>query len=181
MNAIAESPRYRSWMAVLIIAIFPLSLGVWTSIGCFVCRALVMRTSRPWRPHAYTPSPQCAVAPPRRIHLDAETYTRSLEVSSQLATMARVVPAWRDGHPLGVKLYAIHPGSLPASLQLRDGDVVMTIAGYQMTSPEAGLAAYREVRHRRDGLFAIEIERNGERFTEQVQIDPPASGAARAL
>lgn len=52
---------------------------------------------------------------------------------------ARLVPALADGAPVGVKIYAVRPGSVHAALGLANGDTLRVVAGVPVTTPEAAI------------------------------------------
>ena len=58
-----------------------------------------------------------------------EDVTEALTHLSELSMEARVVPAFREGRPVGFKLFAIRDGSLYSRLGLRNGDVLQRING----------------------------------------------------
>jgi S1-C subfamily serine protease len=55
---------------------------------------------------------------------------------------ARVVPELRDGRPRGLRMDSVSAGGLLAQLGLQNGDVVRTVNGMPLTSPERVLNAY---------------------------------------
>jgi general secretion pathway protein C len=61
----------------------------------------------------------------------------------------RIVPSFRKGRPIGFKIFSIRPGSLYFALGLREGDIVRSINGYDLNSPDKALAAYSALRHTR--------------------------------
>ena len=61
-----------------------------------------------------------------------------LERTLAVAQSARVVPTLRDGKLIGVKLYAIRPGSPLAAIGLENGDTLRAINDIPLTTPDAG-------------------------------------------
>jgi S1-C subfamily serine protease len=59
-----------------------------------------------------------------------------------VARSARIVPEVRDGQPRGLRMYAVSAGGFLARLGLQNGDVVRTVNGTPLTSPERTLEAY---------------------------------------
>lgn len=76
---------------------------------------------------------------------------------------ARIVPAFREGVPLGFKLFAIRSGSLYERAGLRNGDIVRSLNGMDLSSPEKALEAYRTQRNA--SRIEAEIEREGKLIT----------------
>lgn len=114
-------------------------------------RAMAVDTSNPWSDirtvgeHAY----EVPLA-------DVQAAFSNLE---ELATQARVVPAFKEGQPQGFKMFAIRPHSLYAKLGLRNGDVLQRINGQSLKTPETAMKAFeilREARH-----VEVDLERGG--------------------
>jgi general secretion pathway protein C len=115
------------------------------------------------RPHRAKPMVDL---PP--VRLDPEKFARLMRPPDQsdidraclydLAMQARIVPAFRDGVAIGFKLFAIRPGSLYADAGIQNGDVIESINGYDLTSPDKALEMYSLLTH--GDRFDIEVERN---------------------
>lgn len=73
--------------------------------------------------------------------------SRKLIADHQDAFMkgARIVPAIKDGKPLGFKLYAIRPGSPYALLGLANGDTITSVNGQPITTSDEARAAYQKL------------------------------------
>jgi type II secretory pathway component PulC len=65
---------------------------------------------------------------------------------TDLSQGARIVPAFRDGRSEGLKLQAIKPGSVFDQLGLLNDDIVTTINGHDLSTPDNALWAYTQVR-----------------------------------
>ena len=59
---------------------------------------------------------------------------------------ARIVPHEENGQVVGVKLYGIRRNSLLGKLGLQNGDLLRTINGFEMSSPDTALEAYSRLR-----------------------------------
>jgi general secretion pathway protein C len=79
---------------------------------------------------------------------------------------ARVVPAFRDGQPLGFKLFSIRPDSFPAHAGMRNGDLVTGINGMHIRTPEEMLTAYEKLRCASRIIFTV--VRDGEELTLEL-------------
>ncbi|HOX43006.1 MAG TPA: hypothetical protein PK668_05390 [Myxococcota bacterium] len=62
-----------------------------------------------------------------------------------LQALGRAVPVERDGKPFGLALRNIPAGGFVEALGLREGDVLLRVAGLPVHSPELALAAYAVV------------------------------------
>lgn len=71
---------------------------------------------------------------------------RILENQADLMRTARVVPQEENGRVVGVKMYGIRRNSLLGRLGMQNGDVLRTINGFDMTSPDKALEAYARLR-----------------------------------
>lgn len=69
-----------------------------------------------------------------------------LENQAELMRTARIIPHQENGRTVGVKLYGIRRNSLLGRLGLQNGDMLRTINGYDMTSPDSALEAYSRLR-----------------------------------
>ena len=87
---------------------------------------------------------------------------------SELATQARIVPAFESGKPVGFKLFSIKPGSLYSKIGLQNGDVINRINGYEMTSPEKGLEVYQKLKD--SSNITVDIKRRGKAQTLDYTI-----------
>lgn len=65
-----------------------------------------------------------------------------LEKQAQLMRRTRITPIKRGGEMAGVRVGRVSSGSLLHTLGVRNGDVLKSINGYDMTSPQKALEAY---------------------------------------
>ena len=77
----------------------------------------------------------------------------------QVAKGARVVPAMKDGKPVGFKLYAIRPTSFYAKIGFANGDTIKSVNGMELTSADKGLEVYTKLRDAKK--LEIALERRG--------------------
>lgn len=87
-----------------------------------------------------------------------------------LLRQLRILPHLKDGKPIGVKLFGIRPRSLAAQLGFKNGDVLHTINGYTVGSPDKALAAYSKLKDAETLSFAL--TRRGEDATIELKIIP---------
>ncbi len=87
---------------------------------------------------------------------------------SELATQARIVPAFEGGKPVGFKLFSIKPGSLYSKIGLQNGDVISRINGFEMTSPEQGLSIYQKLKDATN--VTVDVKRRGKPMTLDYAI-----------
>ncbi|MCB9599391.1 MAG: general secretion pathway protein GspC [Sandaracinus sp.] len=78
--------------------------------------------------------------------IDRSLVDRVLENQAELMRTARVIPHEENGRTVGVKLYGIRRNSLLGRLGVQNGDMLRTINGYDMSSPDSALEAYARLR-----------------------------------
>ncbi|RKG79231.1 general secretion pathway protein GspC [Corallococcus sp. CA049B] len=88
-----------------------------------------------------------------------EDVTEALTHLPELSMQARVVPAFKDGRPVGFKLFSIRQESFFARLGLSNGDVLQRINGLDLDSPDKALEAFTTLRDAR--RIELQIERGG--------------------
>ncbi len=81
----------------------------------------------------------------------------------ELLTQARVVPNIEDNKINGYRIFAITPGSIYANIGLQDGDVIHSVNGIQVTTPESALQLFQQLQNER--RFTLNIDRNGQPMT----------------
>ncbi len=91
-----------------------------------------------------------------------------IENSSALMSQARILPYERDGAVQGFKLYGIRRNSLLGKLGLRNGDIINSIGGIEMTSPDQALQAYTKLRSTSN--ITLDFTRRGRRQSMDYNI-----------
>ncbi len=91
---------------------------------------------------------------------DFEDMTQNL---GPLLTQARVVPHFDGGTINGYKVFAIKPDSLYMKIGLENGDVIHSINGIKVDSPEKALQMFQSLRTERN--FNIDLSRNSTPMT----------------
>jgi hypothetical protein len=66
----------------------------------------------------------------------------------------------RDGEAVGLRFYALDPALPLAKVGLKEGDVLLRIAGVALTSPEQAMEAYARLRHASCSTMTVEREGN---------------------
>ncbi len=101
------------------------------------------------------------------------TVSRSLVdqlLTNQAALMrtARIIPHEENGRTVGVKLYGIRRNSLLGRLGLQNGDMLRTINGYDMSSPDSALEAYTNLRGANN--LSVNVVRRGNPMALEYNI-----------
>ncbi len=100
--------------------------------------------------------------------LDQQRIQQALEKPDQLMTDARFIPNMIDGRQQGFVLRELKPGGIYASLGLQNGDVLLRINEFSISSPDTALQAITALR----GIdrAQLDIIRNGAKTTMTYQI-----------
>lgn len=101
---------------------------------------------------------------------------QALQNPALLSRQARIVPSVRDGVSDGLRLYAIRRGSILQLLGLRNGDTLTAVNDMPLSSMDASLQAYTELR--RSDRLVLQIVRKGEPMVLQIDISGESAGAS---
>jgi type II secretory pathway component PulC len=74
----------------------------------------------------------------------------------EASRLARVVPVMKGEGPEGLRVMAIRRGSALDLLGLKNGDVIKSINGFEVSSPDKALEAYAAMRDATDVRFVLE-------------------------
>ncbi len=94
---------------------------------------------------------------------------KALANQGSLMRTARVIPHEQDGRVVGVKLYGIRRNSLLGRLGIRNGDMLRTINGFDMTSPDSALEAYSRLRSA--DKLSLAVKRQNRELTIDYNIE----------
>jgi general secretion pathway protein C len=79
-------------------------------------------------------------------HIDRAEVEQQLDNMNQLFTQIRAVPHFDGGKSTGFRLFAIRQGSVFDQLGLRNGDIIQSINGQELTDPAKALAVFQQLR-----------------------------------
>jgi general secretion pathway protein C len=91
--------------------------------------------------------------------IERSAIDRIIDNQLELTRNVRLVPEAKDGKVIGIRLFGIRPGSLLALLGLQSSDLLESINGYSMASPEDALQAYTQLR--RASSLDVRLQRHG--------------------
>jgi general secretion pathway protein C len=80
------------------------------------------------------------------FNIDRNVVDKIIENQAELMKSARIIPEQQDGKVVGIRMLNIRPDTLLGKLGLQTGDMLKTINGFDMTSPEKALEAYAKLR-----------------------------------
>jgi general secretion pathway protein C len=87
---------------------------------------------------------------------------------SALSRAARIVPEIKDGHAAGFRLFSVRPDGPFAMIGLQNGDVISSINGLEMNSPDQALMVYTKLKSA--SHLSVGLERNGQKITKDYNI-----------
>jgi general secretion pathway protein C len=87
---------------------------------------------------------------------------------AELMRAARVIPFEENGRTVGVKVYGIRRNALLGKLGIQNGDVLRTINGFDLSSPDSALEAYTKLRE--TDAFSIAMVRRGQQKTMEYSV-----------
>ena len=103
------------------------------------------------------------------IPIAKDVLQNSMNDLNDLMTQVRVRPYFRRGKPEGLIVSQIKSGSIFAKLGLMNGDIIASVNGKQMSSPEEAFQFYNSLKSGK--AVSIEITRRGKKkmFTYDIQ------------
>jgi general secretion pathway protein C len=104
----------------------------------------------------------------REFSIDRSLVTSLMANQAALMRTARVIPHEEGGRTVGVKLYGIRRSSLLGRLGVQNGDMLRTINGYDMTSPDSALEAYARLQSA--DRITINLNRRGQDMSVNYSI-----------
>jgi len=110
-----------------------------------------------------------------RISPQETTITRAAldQILGELDTSlgaTRGLAETRQGREIGFHLVGVEPGAVMSALGFEEDDVVVSVGGYEMTTPDRVLEAYTLLRSAT--LIPIEVERRGTRQPLTIRVVP---------
>ena len=128
------------------------------------------------RPNPSTSAPQRPVRTPNRgmaydysqgvrkvsefqFEIDKQMLDEQLTDLTQLGMQARVIPNYRRGKYEGFKLVGVRPGSLYRAIGIRSGDIVRSINGKAINSPNKAMELFTQLKN--SSAINLEVERRG--------------------
>ena len=104
-----------------------------------------------------------------KFNIQRSLVDKVLANQGSLMKTARVIPHEENGRVAGVKLYGIRRNSLLGRLGVRNGDMLRTINGFDMTSPDSALEAYSSLRNA--DKLTLAMKRQNKEMTIEYNIE----------
>jgi general secretion pathway protein C len=99
----------------------------------------------------------------------ASGITEAMKNMDQFLGRARVVPYYRGGQPYGFRVSDVAEGARIYELGVRSGDIIKSINGIPIRSPQDALNAYQELE--KNTSVDLELERQGQTTRVTVPMD----------
>lgn len=100
--------------------------------------------------------------------VDEREVESALSNLNQLLTQIRIVPNFQDGKPDGFKVFAIKPDSIFAKLGLQNGDVIRSVNGRDLSTPEKAFQVFQDLRSEKS--LSVDVVRRGSPQNLRYQI-----------
>jgi len=102
-------------------------------------------------------------------NIDRQMLDEQLTDLTQLGMQARVIPNYRGGKYEGFKLVGVKPGSLYRAIGIRSGDVIKSINGESINSPNKAMELFHQLKSSSEVQLDIERRRKTETFKYSIQ------------
>ena len=103
-----------------------------------------------------------------KYEIQRSTLESVLGNMSLLSRSARIVPEMRDGKAAGFRLYSVKSDGPFAKIGMQNGDIISSINGMEITSPEKALEVYSKLKSA--SHLSLGMERNGQKVTKDYSI-----------
>lgn len=104
-----------------------------------------------------------------RRKVDRDYVNSRLQDLSGLLQKAKAVPHKVGGRHQGFKIVNIQSGSVYEQLGLKEGDVIKSVNGRDIRSPDEAMQAYKELRSQ--DRFRVRVQRDGQSATLQFSVE----------
>lgn len=101
--------------------------------------------------------------------VDEGELDRALANLPMVLTQARAVPYFKDGQAIGLRLFAIRPGSIFERLGLKNGDILKSINGNSLGDLTQAMRLFERLKSERSLALQLERGREDQEFRYQVQ------------
>lgn len=81
----------------------------------------------------------------------------------------RIVPSMKDGKPVGLKIFGVRPDSVSSALGLKNGDVMISVNGHDLLSPDGALLAYEDAK--KASVVKVALVRQGSSMELLIRIE----------
>lgn len=100
--------------------------------------------------------------------IDKSMLMNELNDLTKLGMQARVVPNYKGGKYEGFKLIGVRPNSLYRAIGIRSGDVVKSVNGAELNSPNKAIKLFEELKN--EAKITVDVERGGRSMQLLYQV-----------
>lgn len=100
--------------------------------------------------------------------IDRSMLMNELNDLTKLGMQARVVPNYKGGKYEGFKLIGVRPNSLYRAIGIRSGDVVKSVNGAELNSPNKAITLFEELKNQ--AKITVDVERGGRSMQLLYQV-----------
>ena len=105
---------------------------------------------------------------PRRWEIRRAVLQKLMANPTLLRGSARVTPHLEGGRPAGFRIHRMPGGGIYQGLGLQNGDVIRTVNGHPITTPDKALEAY--TRLRKASRVVLGVTRNGRTLRHEYVV-----------
>ena len=102
------------------------------------------------------------------FRVDRRVIDALLEGQVDLGRTCGIVPESKNGRVVGVRLFGVRPDSLPGRLGIENGDLLQSVNGIDISSPEKALQAYARIRTSK--AVSVVVSRRGSRMLLEYYV-----------
>lgn len=102
-------------------------------------------------------------------HVQEQELDKALENLPLLLTQARAVPYFKDGKSIGLRLFAVKPGSLFERIGLRNGDILKGINGNPLGDLTQAVKLFETLKQEKSINIAMERDRTEREVRYQIR------------
>ena len=103
------------------------------------------------------------------IFIEESEIDQALSNLPVLLTQLRAVPYFKDGQAIGLRLFAIKPGSLFDKIGLKNGDILKTINGNNLGDFSQAVKLFEKLKAERNIKLSLERNREDKEYKYQVK------------
>ncbi|MGH7818897.1 MAG: type II secretion system protein GspC [Candidatus Binatia bacterium] len=100
--------------------------------------------------------------------IDRSEVDQAMQNLNQLFTQIRAVPHFQDGKASGFRLFAIRRNSIFEKIGLKNGDIVSSINGNELSDPARAMELFQQLKD--EGRISVEVTRNRQPTTLSYEI-----------
>ncbi len=101
--------------------------------------------------------------------VDEAELNKALENLPLLLTQARAIPYYKNGQPVGLRMFAIKNGSLYAKLGFQNGDILKSINNNDLTELSEAMKLFETLKQQREITVRLDRGQESKEFRYKIQ------------